>query len=245
MTLNYSVVGFDSIATNALSTKLSRLGSYALVGAEKEPEKLIDIVLANFPNLIFINLDNYGIQEFNESMNLMAELYRSNIEKPRLIAMSSSEKWAFNCMQNNFYYYLLNPVDELELQKLNSRLKSSLSISKKTPKKLCIKSYGDYNFIEVEDILYLKADNNTTEIFMANDKKVVAFKTLKHFENILPTSFCRIHQSFIINKTYISRINLGKHQCHLNPLKFGLPFSKSYRKVMTKLAFRLSHDSIS
>jgi len=157
MTYNYSIVGLDSVATNELSFKISKLGSYALVGAEQEPEKLIDIVVSNLPNLIFFNLDNYTLQEFNESMSLMAQIYRSNVEKPFLVAMSTSKKWAYKCIQHNFYDYLLKPVLDIELRKLNSGLESVTSISKQIPKKLCLKNYGDYNFIEINNILYLKA----------------------------------------------------------------------------------------
>jgi hypothetical protein len=46
---------------------------------------------------------------------------------------------------------------------------------------LCIKSYGDYRYIDARDICYLQADNST-DIHLNNGEMVTAFKTLKHFE---------------------------------------------------------------
>lgn len=94
---------------------------------------------------------------------------------------------------------------------------------------LCIKSYGDYRFIEFDDIIYLKADNNSTDIYLVNGDSIAAFKTLKYFEGSLPSDFVRIHNSHIINIHYVSRIHLGNSDCYLHKGKIKLPFSKSYK----------------
>ena len=65
---------------------------------------------------------------------------------------------------------------------------------------ICVKSYGDYRYIDSNDVLYLEADNNSTDIHLNNGEMITAFKTLKHFENTLPNSqFLRIHNSYMIN----------------------------------------------
>lgn len=94
---------------------------------------------------------------------------------------------------------------------------------------LCVKSYGDYRFIEFDDIVYLKADNNSTDIMLDTGDSVTAFKTLKYFESSLPNDFMRIHNSHIINIKFVSRIHLGNSDCYLNKGKIKLPFSKSYK----------------
>jgi two-component system LytT family response regulator len=95
---------------------------------------------------------------------------------------------------------------------------------------LCVKSYGDYRFIEFDDIVYLKADNNSTDIMLNTGDSVTAFKTLKYFESSLPNDFVRIHNSHIINKKFVSRIHLGNSDCYLNKGKVKIPFSKSYKE---------------
>jgi DNA-binding LytR/AlgR family response regulator len=94
---------------------------------------------------------------------------------------------------------------------------------------LCIKSYGDYRYIDARDICYFQADNNSTDIHLNNGEMITAFKTLKHFEGILPSPFVRIHNSYIVNRNCISRIHTGNAVCYIKNTTVKLPFSKSYK----------------
>jgi DNA-binding LytR/AlgR family response regulator len=98
------------------------------------------------------------------------------------------------------------------------------------PLVLCIKSYGDYRYIDASDICYFQADNNSTDIHLNNGEMVTAFKTLKHFEGVLPFPFARIHNSYIVNRNYISRIHTGNAVCYIKNTTTKLPFSKSYKE---------------
>ena len=102
--------------------------------------------------------------------------------------------------------------------------------SKEPPLVLCIKSYGDYRYIEAKDICYFQADNNSTDIHLNNGEMVTAFKTLKHFEGILSHPFVRIHNSYILNRDYISRIHTGNAVCYIKNTTTKIPFSKSYKE---------------
>jgi len=95
---------------------------------------------------------------------------------------------------------------------------------------LCIKSYGDYRYIDANDICYFQADNNSTDIHLNNGEMVTAFKTLKHFEGILTSPFTRIHNSYIVNRNYISRIHTGNAVCYIKNTTTKIPFSKSYKE---------------
>lgn len=94
---------------------------------------------------------------------------------------------------------------------------------------ICIKSYGDYRYIDAKDICYFQADNNSTDIHLNNGEMVTAFKTLKHFEGILSFPFIRIHNSYIVNRNHISRIHTGNAVCYIKNTPIKLPFSKSYK----------------
>lgn len=240
----FSIIGLDKESTRELISKLSSLQGYELRGYSEHSNQILDVILSGIPSLIFINVDSYTTKDFKILIGLINDLYRSFLSKPTLIAVASSKEKAYDCFKNDFYYYLLRPIDEKETRKLDAKLLTRLHFKDDNPKKLCLKTYSDYRFIDIKDILFLKADNNSTEFFMKDKSRIVAYKTLKYFESILPKSFRRIHQSFVINQNYISRIHLGKSECHLKPLKLKLPFSKSYRKVMSDLAIALSSKAL-
>ena len=95
---------------------------------------------------------------------------------------------------------------------------------------ICVKSYGDYRYIEAKDICYLQADNNSTDIHLNSGEMITAFKTLKHFEGVMTYPFVRIHNSYIVNVDYVSRIHTGNTVCHIKNSTTKLPFSKSYKE---------------
>lgn len=101
---------------------------------------------------------------------------------------------------------------------------------KEKPLIICVKSYGDYRFINADDICYLQADNNSTDLHLSNGEMITAFKTLKHFENVLKSPFVRIHNSYIVNIDYVSRIHTGNSVCYIKNTTTKLPFSKSYKE---------------
>jgi DNA-binding LytR/AlgR family response regulator len=102
--------------------------------------------------------------------------------------------------------------------------------TKEKPLIICVKSYGDYRYIDATDICYLQADNNSTDIHLNTGEMITAFKTLKHFEGVMVHPFVRIHNSYIVNIDYVSRIHTGNAVCHIKGTTTKLPFSKSYKE---------------
>ena len=115
-----------------------------------------------------------------------------------------------------------------EEQKITSFVTETVQ-NKEQPLILCVKSYGDYRYIDTRDICYFQADNNSTDIHLNNGEMITAFKTLKHFEGVLPFPFVRIHNSYIVNRNSISRIHTGNAVCYIKNTTVKLPFSKSYK----------------
>jgi DNA-binding LytR/AlgR family response regulator len=148
-------------------------------------------------------------------------------------------------------------VDELETAEHDVEVKdvptdenqsvtlSLAEVSGEIPKQqsliICVKSYGDYRYIDSEDVLYFEADNNSTDIHLNNGEMITAFKTLKHFETVLPpTQFLRIHNSYIINVNQVSRIHTGNTVCYIKNSTTKLPFSKSYKENVDLIISRIA-----
>lgn len=112
-------------------------------------------------------------------------------------------------------------VDNVEIVKVPESIEKPLMI--------CIKSYGDYRYLNAADICYFQADNNSTDIYLNSGEMITAFKTLKHFESVLRYPFIRIHNSYVINRNYISRIHSGNSTCYIKNSTKKIPFSKTYK----------------
>lgn len=200
-------------------------------------------ILKDTPDVVFINVDSDCEKDYPDVFSYCRELDDNIKKKPLYIALSVDETKAYRALKNKFFDYILKPGRELEIRK------SVLQLLKKQQPflddTLCLKSYKDYTLLEIDDVVFLQADNNATDFVLLDGKKVSAFKTLKSFESVLPNNFLRIHHSYIVNKNHISRINFGKLKCFLNHNKISLPFSKSYRHNLNSLEVLLSEKAIS
>lgn len=111
------------------------------------------------------------------------------------------------------------------------------------PLVICVKSYGDYRFINASEIFYLKADNNSTDIHLKTGDVITAYKTLKHFEQVLDSPFLRIHNSYIVNIDYVSRIHSGNSSCFIKNSTIKIPFSKTYRSNIESIIKTMSQGN--
>ena len=185
-------------------------------------EIALNLILKSNFDLIFYNIDSTKIN----ISNFLFEIQTSYKSKLKFIALSSRKENAYDAYTYNFCDFLLKPLSELSIRK------SLLKFQKQNPveilKTICLKSNKDYRYLCVDDILFLKADNNTTDFYMSDGTIIGAYKTLKTFENSLPNNFLRIHKSYIINSNCISRIHYGKSICTLNNSVYKLPFTKTF-----------------
>jgi DNA-binding LytR/AlgR family response regulator len=130
---------------------------------------------------------------------------------------------------------------EVEIKTVPAATDNTITVQQPQSLIICIKSYGDYRYIDSEDILYFEADNNSTDIHLNNGEMITAFKTLKHFETVLPESqFLRIHNSYIINVNQVSRIHTGNTVCYIKNSTTKLPFSKSYKDNVDLIINRIA-----
>lgn len=130
---------------------------------------------------------------------------------------------------------------DVELKSIPVSAEMPIVVQKQQSLIICIKSYGDYRYIDSNDVLYFEADNNSTDIHLNNGEMITAFKTLKHFETVLPqTQFLRIHNSYIINVDQVSRIHTGNTVCYIKNSTTKLPFSKSYKDNVDLIISRIA-----
>jgi two-component system LytT family response regulator len=109
---------------------------------------------------------------------------------------------------------LIKAVDHVTQIKIKeNELQNSVLIPKtsKIEGKITIPTQNGFEVLPIQDILYAKADDNYTQLFLQDNKKKLVSKTLKYFEDMLKDSgFARIHKSYLVNINYITSYNKGK-----------------------------------
>lgn len=236
MEYTYNIIDSDASSKLQLQLYLEEYEDLVCAEADTNASSGLNSILKYNPDLVLVNLGEDGMDYFQ----MVTELNQYMPNLPIIIGYAKSKKYAYNAIKSGFFDYWILPHNEFDIRKTILRLRK-LHPKQDTPSTICLKSYKDYRYLDTNNILYLKSDNNTTDFFMKDGSVISAFKTLKSFEKRLPKDFIRVHQSYILNSRYVSRINYGKSICSL---KYGeeeeLPFSKTYKDKIDSLKEMLS-----
>jgi len=248
----YSYIIIDDDAESILKTRTVAEGfsDLAFLASATNYQDGLHLVLEHRPSIIFLEIDPADLSS-NLSLAFINELYRFLSLIPKIIVITAKKELAFEAIQYGVFDYILKPAQPIDLLKtilklekaiqeintveITNEITSSVLPFTETPQNIekpliiCIKSYGDYRYINAAEICYFQADNNSTDIYLNSGEMITAFKTLKHFESILSHPFIRIHNSYIINKNYISRIHNGSSVCYIKNSLKKIPFSKTYK----------------
>ena len=231
------IIEDDQSVVESIKTVGNELFEVSLSATPENQESALNLILKVVPDIVFINIQTLKINLFE----FLFETTQYGLQKPFFVGLSSSKENAFDAFTYGFSDYILKPLSELSIRK--SFLKCQKNILSKRNETICLRSNKDYQYLNIDEILYLKADNNTTDFYMADGRVVGAYKTLKVFEDQLPQTFIRIHKSYIINKNCISRINYGKSICIINN-EHKIPFTKTFKVNIDSINNELVNSTI-
>jgi DNA-binding LytR/AlgR family response regulator len=238
--MKHSYIIIDAFKEDVINLKesLECFKDYTCLGTASNENQAIDLILNQNPDLVFLEVEVPG-NHYNMSIfSVITELTKYTDNLPAFVVTTATKAYALDAIKNDVLDYILKPLNSIQLKRVLMRFEKKQADK---PQMLCIKSHGDHKFVNLEEVLYLQADNNTTDLYLIDGSKVSAFKTLKHFESIMPNYFTRIHNSYIINTKHVTRINFGKNRFAMQNSVNTIPFSKSYKDIVesikTKLVF--------
>ncbi len=225
MQYSFLIIDKNPEFVNEILALLEGFPKFFCAGTLDPEDNYLESIQKLKPQIIFVGLpfDKTNVLNFES----IYELHQYAQTFPYFVGMAKDAKLAIDAIQAGFSDFLIAPHSSHNMGKCLFKFEKRNPVVAYTS--VCIKSFSDYQFVELKDIIYLKADNNTTDIKLINGKKVNAYKTLKYFENSLPFYFYRIHNSYIVNVNYVSRMQVSKSKCYINYNEI-LPFSNTYKK---------------
>jgi hypothetical protein len=130
-----------------------------------------------------------------------------------------------------------NIDNDIEKSENNEQKQTEPPVNIEILSHIAVKSGQKIHLISVSDILYLQADGDYARIF-TDSGKFLKEQTMKYFETNLPPQFVRVHRSYIVNVSAISRIERYEKQNQLLTLKNGYQIkisSTGYKILKQKL----------
>lgn len=186
-----------------------------LKGEAASIQEGLKLIGENDLDLVFLDVE----MPFGNAFDLLDKVPERNFET---VFVTAYNHYAMDALNNHAAYYLMKPIniDELvkaveyvvEIRKKENALEDKVLQPKlkSVEGKITLPQQDGFQVLNVQDILYCKADDNYTEIFLEN-KKILVSKTLKYFEQALAEfPFARIHKSYLVNVNEVIKYRKGK-----------------------------------
>ena len=186
-----------------------------LLGEASNVKEGLELIEKQELDLVFLDVE----MPFGNAFDLLEKVPNRTFET---VFVTAYNHYAIDALNSHAAYYLMKPIniDELvkavdyvrEIKQKEAKLEGQvLKPHIENPEgKITIPQQDGFQVLEVADIYFCKADDNYTEIYLA-EKRIVVSKTLKYFEEMLKEfSFARIHKSFLVNVNEIKKYKKGK-----------------------------------
>ena len=217
MKLNAILVEDEQLSRDILSKYLAKYcPNVNLIGQAENIEQGLELIYKHDLDLVFLDVE----MPYGNAFDLLDKVENRTFETVFVTAYNNYAKDALNA---HAAYYLMKPIeiDELikavdyvvEVKTKENDLQDEVLVPKTNTitGKITIPQQDGFEVMETKDILYCKADDNYTEIFLNTNKKKLVSKTLKYFEEALnASSFARIHKSYLVNVNEITKYVKGK-----------------------------------
>ncbi|HLU17321.1 MAG TPA: LytTR family transcriptional regulator DNA-binding domain-containing protein [Edaphocola sp.] len=192
-------------------------------------------IQANRPDLVFLDVQMPKVNGFE-----MLELIDN---PPAVVFVTAFDEYAVQAFEVNAVDYLLKPIDPSRLDKAVAKVrqmsrKASETLSNDQYKnillpeqtqRIVVKDQGEIVIIPLENVMYLEAADDYVKVH-TKDKYYLKHQTMTRFEQQLPSQqFVRVHRSYMVNVSYINKIELLEKDQYTVLLsnRQNLPISKS------------------
>ncbi len=187
-----------------------------IIGEAQDIDEALVLIRNNDLDLVFLDVE----MPYGSGFDLLEKLGNTNFE---VVFVTAYDQYAIDALNKHASYYLLKPIsiDKLikavdyvtEIKNRENELQNSVLVPKMnlSNHKITIPTQNGFEVLQMKDIIYCKADDNYTELYLNNNKIKLVSKTLKYFEDALKENgFARIHKSFLVNVAYITSYKKGK-----------------------------------
>jgi two-component system LytT family response regulator len=216
MALNAIIVEDEANSREILRNYLTKYcPEVHLTGEAASIDQAKELVAKNTLDLVFLDVE----MPFGTGFDFLDQLPDRTFET---VFVTAYDHYAIDALNTHAAYYLMKPIniDELikavdyvkEIRQKEDALEDKVLQPKfkKVDGKITLPQQDGFQILNVSEILYCKADDNYTEIYLEN-KKILVSKTLKYFEEaLLEFPFARIHKSYLVNVNEVVKYKKGK-----------------------------------
>jgi two-component system, LytTR family, response regulator len=234
----------EPLSREIIKSYLKKFPSVEVVEECNDGFEGVKAIQQHQPELIFLDIQMPKINGF-EMLELVQPM-------PAVIFITAFDEFALKAFEANAIDYLLKPVAEDRFEKaIHKFLDKSIPTETQTAdllekmgqspaqnNRIVVKTGSKVKIIPVHEIQYLEADDDFVKI-ITSEGTFLKNKTMSFYEQTLdPLQFVRVHRSYIVHISQITKIEPYQKETHMAILRGGqqIPISKTgYAKLKITL----------
>jgi len=189
-----------------------------IIASVQKPEEAILLIEQYRPDVVFLDIEMPRMNGFK----MLEQIKEKDFD---IVFTTAYNHYAIDALRISAFDYLVKPIAVQDLQNSVDRLmkaqskqtpeklevlRQNLSDSRTQNDKITISTNEGVDFFEISQIIRVESSSNYSKIHFKDGKSVIVTKLLKDFEEILaPYRFYRIHNSHLINLSYIKKYIRG------------------------------------
>lgn len=213
------IVEDEAVAREVLRSYVTKYcPQVQIIGEAENSKEAIPLLHELQPKLVFLDVE----MPFGNAFDVLEGCKDIYFET---IFVTAFSEYSLKALNQSAAYYLLKPIsiEELivavnkvqqhllnhEIFNRNKIIVENFRETRPEKKQVILPTLEGFEVVKMEDIIRLKGNGNFTDIYLTDGNKKMVCRFLKHFSEILPFPFIRVHKSHIINNNYVKSYNKG------------------------------------
>lgn len=209
----------EAAAMAALSNYIKKFcPQVEITGTAQNSKEAVQVLHELKPQLVFLDVE----MPFGNAFDVLEACGDLQFET---IFVTAFSEYSLKALNQSAAYYLLKPVSIEELilavNKVQQQLQQKQMINRNhiivensregRPEKqqIILPTLDGFDVVKMEAIVRLKGNGNFTDVYLTDGSKKMVCRFLKHFTEILPHPFIRIHKSHVINIHFVKSYHKG------------------------------------
>lgn len=247
MKIRTLLIDDEALARALLQNFLKANPEFEVIGEAADGFEGIKLIQELNPDVIFLDIQMPKITGLE-----LLEL----VPNPPIVVFSTAyDQYAIEAFEKNAIDYLLKPFSRERFLKTIEKVKEKMAAQQTSTsdvehlleshpnelkhQRLVIKDGSKIEIIPFDEISHLEAEGDYVWVYTAKTKYLKQ-KTLKAFEELFPDNFLRVHRSYLVNVSFIEKLDLYGKNTYQLLLKTGLKAEVSkngYKALKEKLGW--------
>lgn len=189
-----------------------------VTGTAQNCRDAVQVLHALQPQLVFLDVE----MPFGNAFDVLEQCRDLQFET---IFVTAFSEYSLKALNQSAAYYLLKPLSIEELiiavNKVQQQLLQQQQINRNhfilenaregKPEKqhVILPTLEGFDVVKMGDIVRLKGNGNFTDVYLSDGSRKMVCRFLKHFTEILPHPFVRVHKSHVINIHFVKSYHKG------------------------------------